>query len=319
MGVPNPAKYKRSLGLNYNNTHAMDNDGLWMGKSVKRVLVEKFNLGHMEQGRQRIISYKVHDRIRPPEREWFFKENTHEATFTQEEYDTLLSVLKRDTRVTKDSGELHLYAGFLRCPDCKKAMRRKARGEHVYYVCRTHEEKSKLECTRHTIKESVLSELVLHSIQAQITQIEALAELVDEIMGSPFINTQSVRIEQMLKDRYKELSKVNKISDGLYFDWKSGDIEYDDYIRMKTRLAEQKTALETAIGNLEEEQCRQSKGVTTESAALADFLKYKNITTLDRAVLTSLIKTIYIHEGKGITIEFNYVDEMKRVTEVNLI
>ncbi|MDR0991775.1 MAG: recombinase family protein, partial [Ruminococcus sp.] len=109
MGIPSPAAYKQSLGWKYYNTNIKKSDGLWDGEKVKRVLIDKVNLGHMVQGRNRIVSYKVHDQIRVPENEWIIKENTHEPTFTQGEYETLMSLLRRDTRNANTERKVHLF------------------------------------------------------------------------------------------------------------------------------------------------------------------------------------------------------------------
>lgn len=103
LGIPNPTAYKRGKGWNYCNPNVSKNDGLWTGSTVRRILLDKVNLGHMIQGKQRVVSYKVHDKVSVPEDEWFIKENTHEATFTQEEYDTLSRMLAKDTRTQMEN------------------------------------------------------------------------------------------------------------------------------------------------------------------------------------------------------------------------
>jgi hypothetical protein len=315
LGIPNPTAYKQSLGWKYNNPNTKDNDGLWTGSTVRRMLLAKVNLGHMEQGKQRVVSYKVHDKVAVPEDEWFFKENTHEPTFTQEEYGTLERLLLRDTRTANDKRTVYLFSGFMKCADCGKALQRKPAGEYLYYVCRTYTEKSKTRCTRHTIRESILKQLVFEAVKEQVLLVESLASLVDEINNAPTVDTQSKRIEKMLKEKRRELSKTKALSDGLYVDWKSGDITREDYRRMKDRFEEQINGLIETIAHLEEEQRLMGQGVNTESSLFTAFLKYKNIQELDRSILIELVDKIYVHEGKKITIDFRYADDMRRILE----
>ena len=47
MGIPNPTAYKRQKGWNYVNPMAKANDGLWCGTTVRRMMLDKVNLGHM--------------------------------------------------------------------------------------------------------------------------------------------------------------------------------------------------------------------------------------------------------------------------------
>ncbi|MDR0974587.1 MAG: recombinase family protein, partial [Ruminococcus sp.] len=138
LGVPNPTSYKLRKGWNYCNPNSDLNDGLWTGQTVKRVLLDKVNLGHMVQGKQRVVSYKVHDKVAVPEDEWIVKENTHEPTFTQDEYNRVERLLLRDTRTANGSRTLHLFSGFMRCFDCDKALERRCAKGYVYYACRTY-------------------------------------------------------------------------------------------------------------------------------------------------------------------------------------
>ncbi|MCL2300146.1 MAG: recombinase family protein [Firmicutes bacterium] len=313
LGIPNPSTYKRSKGWNYQNPHGMTNDGLWVGCTIRRIMLEPVNLGHMVQGRQRVVSYKVHDMVKVPEEDWFICENTHEPTFTQEQYDTLARLLQRDTRTPNDSRTVHLFGGFLKCRDCGKAMRRKPSQNNVYYVCRTYNEKGR--CTRHSIREDELTSAVLAAVQAQVSLLESLREIIDQINLSPTANTQSQRIAKLLKEKSRELEKVKQLSDGLYVDWKSGDITREDYQRMKARFEAQKEQLGTAIVNLEEEQRLMGQGVDSGCEIFEAFLKYKNVRQIDRTMLIELIDTVHVHEGREFTIDFLFTDELERILE----
>lgn len=315
LGIPNPTAYKASLGMNYNNPNSKENDGLWTPVAVKRILIDKVNLGHMVQGRQRVVSYKVHDRVTVPEDEWFIKENTHEPTFTQEEYDTALRLLARDTRTPNGGKKVHLFSGFLKCYDCHKALQRSSAKGNVYYACRTYKEKSKDKCTKHSIREDVLENAVLATIQAQIALLDNLTDIIDQINKRPAVNTQSGRIEKLLTERSKELEKAQALLDGLYVDWKCGEISYDSYRRMKAKYEEQIEKTAAVIKNLEEEKHQMGVGVKSDDDVFAEFRKYQNIQRLDRGILVELVDTIYVHENSEITIVFRFQDELLRIAD----
>jgi len=315
MGVPNPTAYKHSKGWQYCNPKSHMNDGLWSGTAVRRVLLDQINLGHMVQGKQRVVSYKVHDKVAVPEDEWYIVKNTHDPTFAQEEYDDIARVLQRDTRTPNGERTVHLFSGFMRCRDCNKALRRKGSRGNVYYVCRTNDEKSKTRCGRHSIRTDILEEAVLTAIQSQIALVESLAELVDKVNRAPSINTQSERIEKMLKEKNRELTKTQAIADGLYFDQKSGMINMTDYRRLKAKCDEQIQQLGEAIRNLEAEQHQMMQGVDREDEVFVVFRKYRNARKLERSLLLELIDTIYVHEDKTLTIVFRYIDVIDRIVE----
>ena len=52
----------------------------------------------MVQGKQRVISYKVHKAIATPESEWFIVENTHEPIIDKVTFEMAQSLSQRDTR-----------------------------------------------------------------------------------------------------------------------------------------------------------------------------------------------------------------------------
>uniref|UniRef100_UPI003FED6A43 DUF4368 domain-containing protein n=1 Tax=Candidatus Fimivicinus sp. TaxID=3056640 RepID=UPI003FED6A43 len=58
------------------------------------------------------------------------------------------------------------------------------------------------------------------------------------------------------------------------------------------------------------------QGITNDNPYLEAFLKYRNIQSLDRGILVELVKNIYVHEDKSITIEFNFADEYQRILDV---
>jgi len=315
LGIPNPTAYKQSKGYSYQNPHAQNNDGLWVGSTIRRVMLDQMNLGHMVQGKQRVVSYKVHDRISVPEDEWFIVRDTHAATFTDEEYANIMRLLQRDTRVPNGERQVHLFSGFMRCYDCNKALHRKTSSDKSYYFCRTYAEKSKDKCTKHSIREDILESAVLSAIQRQVALLESLSIIVDRINQAPTVNTQSARIEKLLHEKARELEKTQARCDGLYDDWKNGDITQDAYRRLKVRYEEKEVQLSAAIAKLEEEQWHMGQGIDSGSEMFTAYLKYRNVQQLDRNVLVELIDTIYVHEGKEITIDFRFDDELERVQE----
>jgi len=98
-------------------------------------------------------------------------------------------------------------------------------------------------------------------------------------------------------------------------DWKNGDITKEDYRRMKASFDEKADALRAAVENIKDEINTLAKGVNADDPFLTAFLKYKNITELNRGIVVELINTVYVHEDGQITIEFAFDDELKRVLD----
>lgn len=314
-GLPSPAVYKQLKGMNYHNPNAQDGKGLWSHRTIDQILHNESYLGHMVQGRHKVKSYKIHTIVPIPKEDWYVVEDTHEPIIDKATFDLAQTILQRDTRVAPNKRQVYTFSGFLKCADCGKGMtRRNCRG-YVYYACKTYVHYSHDLCTRHSLKNEDLEKAVLEIIQTQIALVETLAQAIEEINQAPTIRTTSNRVNAQLKLRTQELEKTIRLKDGLYLDWKSGDISRDDYHRMKQSFEEKEQTLRQVIAELQEEAEDMSKGISSDDPYLTTFLKYKNIKTLNRGIIVDLIKCIYVHEGGGITIDFNFADQHRRIIE----
>ena len=88
---------------------------------------------------------------------------------------------------------------------------------------------------------------VLAAIRRQISLSGCFDQVADCIDKMPSGKTDSQKLEDLLKLRKKELDRVIRIMDGLYGDWKGGDISRDEYVRLKAKYSAQERQLETAM------------------------------------------------------------------------
>ena len=313
MGEPNPAAYKRKKGMKYQNPNSGINDGLWSASTVNKILQNAMYIGVMVQGKYRVISYKVHTQISVPEDEWFVVPNTHEAIIDKETFDKAQSLHERDTRTANGQKEVHLFSGFVRCADCKKAMHRKKARDIAYYFCRTYTDKKV--CTKHTIRQDYLESAILKTLQKQIELADTLSEEIVRINNAPVVQRESKRLVHSLKTAEKQLSGYNDAADSLYFDWKSGEISKDEYRHLKSKTTEQIQQLEQNIAYLKEEMQVMADGIDVDDPYLTSFLKHRNIQKLNRGILVELIDTIWVHEGGEITVDFNFADQYQRIVD----
>lgn len=315
LGIPNPAVYKRQKGLRFCNPQLERNDGLWNEKTVRDILLNQMYIGNMVQGRQKVISYKVHDRVRTDEKDWYIVENTHEAIIDRATFDKAQSLHQRDTRVPPNRKKVYLFSGFVRCADCKKAMTRKVAKNNVYYCCATYSRQSKTACTKHTVREEVLEKTVLIAIQKQIALVADLTEIIEEIQNAPVMHAASKRIDRLLASKQKELEKLTVVTDNLYMDWRTGEIDKAEYRRIKEKMETQFAQVQQVIANLQKEKEVLTKGTRENAPYLATFLTYQNIAHLERGILVELVRAIDVHKNGQITIEFAFADQHRRVLE----
>lgn len=129
------------------------------------------------------------------------------------------------------------------------------------------------------------------------------------------MHTESLRLSAMLEQRKKEFERVSGLLDGLYMDWKNGDITRDQYRRMKEKFEEQARQLQETIDHIKNECDTMAQGIGSDEPYLSIFLKHRNIKTLSRGLLVELVKTIYVHADGSIEIEFNFADQYRRIVE----
>ncbi|MCI8607786.1 MAG: recombinase family protein [Hungatella sp.] len=308
LGVLNPAAYKKSKGSHFFCPQGEKNDGLWSASSVAAILKNQMYTGTMVQGRQKVISYKVHKRQAVPKEDWYMVPNTHEPVIEAGLFEKAEELRRRDTRTAPDKRNVYLLSGFVRCADCKKAMTRQKTKDMVYYYCRTYREKSKQVCTKHSIKEEVIVKAALKAVQAQISLIDSGDRIWEELNRPDKINSGTGRFDAMLNLKGRELKRVTAISDGLYGDWKNGDISREEYVRLKAKYAEQAKQIRSAMEHIWGERQAAERDGSGREARVTEFLRERNVRELDRGLVAALIKNIYIHEGGEITIEFNFAD-----------
>ena len=309
MGIPNPTLYKRQKGLNYNSR--ADNDGLWSDRTVRRILQNQMYIGNMVQGVNRTVNYKVHECRSVPREEWIVVENTHEPIIDRETFDKAQSLFKRNIHSCKADRKMDLFAGFVFCADCGKAMHKKVNthtyGVYRYYKCSTKQKKSPGACTNHTIRIDRLEQAVLAYIRTMIDvalDYDAVAEQVKQNSRGK----ENDYIKRTLAVQKKEREKCLKASAELYPDWKSGVVTQEEYRRIRVNLNEKLKKLDAAIDNLEATQSQLNGESETLNSFAEHFMKHRNISELSRPVLVELIDKILIHEGGVITIKVKFAD-----------
>ena len=319
MGIPNPSAYKRQCGLNYKHP-AGQLDSAWPDSSVKRVLKNRLYVGDMVQNKNRTKSYKVQVSVAVPEENWVIVPNTHAAIIDREKFETVQQLLMRDTRTSPGINHVSIFAGYIRCADCLRAMGKKSvaqsYGKYHYYVCQTFRKAGRNLCTKHTIREKLLYDAVLATIQSQIDLAVSMDQLVNDLKSQNVRAAKSSRLEKMLQLKEEEYEKVSRCRIDLYPDWKAGILSRDEYLSLKAKIGEQLEQIEIAIANIKEEISKYQSAPVSENKFISSFLRYRNIQVLTREVIVELIEMIYVHEGGTITIQFKYQDEYQRLLDL---
>lgn len=314
-GVMCPSVYKQSQGLKYKCPNGQTQP-MWSTITISNMLKNPVYVGDMAQGRNRVKSYKIHKIEAVPEKDWIVVPNTHEPIIDREAFEKVKQLLKRDTRTSPKQKQLYLFSGFLRCADCGRAMSRIASKKlYVYYQCGTYKSLSKKACTMHSIKSTRLEAAVLYAIRQQVHLAVSYSAIVSKINLAPLKKSQSIRLNELITAKEKELTKIMRYKQALYQDWKDGHITHNDYRHMSEDYEQQNEAIGTVIANLKKERDELENGIDTENPFLATFRKYENIDKLTREILIELVDHIKVYEGGDISIRFKFADELRRIIQ----
>lgn len=321
MGVLNPTAYKQKvLGQNYVNSFNMEGNTLWCDTTVSHILKNEMYTGTLIQGKKKMISYKVHKQVDVPKENWIVVKNNHEPIIDMETFEKVQDIIKRDTRVKGDgTGEVSLFAGYIRCADCLRAMNKKSTNNKIktyyYYVCNTYRKKKEGACTKHTIRSDYLEKIVLESIKLQIDLALEMEKMIQKINKSPTRNLYNANIEKLIQSKINELERTKKLKKAVYEDWKLGAITQEEYFEYKTSYENDTINIEENIKYLQEEKKKYEEQILGDNSWIDSLKQKRNITTLTRDIIVELIDCVYIHEGGNITIKFKFADEYNRILE----
>lgn len=315
QGVPTPTRYKKEQGLKFSNPHQLPESAAWSPRTVAAILANQVYLGHMVQGKQEVVSYKIHAKRPIPPENWVIVRDTHAPIIDKQIFEKAQALHKKDTRTPNQALTLHLMSGFVRCWDCKRALQRNAntKGSHVYYKCRSYGDKGPAACTSHSIREDVLIRAVLEALKGQIALIDHIQGLVEKINQAPLACNKSARISARLKSSKQELAKTRRLSQELYIDFKTKQlISEEQYRELQVRFTKEDARLQEIIRNLEAGQKALLERPSPEDPSLTRFIQSQNISQLSRGLLVELVDTVWLHEDKSLTIDFTFADPYQK-------
>ena len=172
-GYPNPTKYKQDAGLNFKNSSANNDYGLWNKTTVKRILKNEMYIGNMVQGKRKKVNYKSKKIVSTSKDQWIRAENTHDPIIEKGIFDEVQRRISERQRSTGE-GQAHIFSTKVRCADCGSAMNKVTafRGNerlYSYLRCKIYATAAnKNLCTSHAIRLDILQDTVTERLRVYI-------------------------------------------------------------------------------------------------------------------------------------------------------
>ena len=311
-GVLSPMEYKKDRGLPHpTGGYADHEESKWSPKTVIRILHDETYTGALVQGRQGTLNYKIKDLIDKPETEWKRTENAHEAVIGKEEFNLAQKIMRLDTRTAPGGDKVYVFSGILICGCCGARMTRKAvpykSGKYHYYYCPTTKKRGCANAPN--LKETELSECILESVKAHISNVASLESIIAGNDGQQLIESLANQYRAQIGENENQLEQIGGFKSALYENMISGILSKDDYKILKARYNADETRLHDAIValNIQLDDTLAGKGERLKWTE--HFKQFDGLTEIDRSIVINLIQSIRVVNKTELTITFNYQSE----------
>ena len=313
-GILCPAEYKKVNGENYKNCNRLESTTYWSYSTINSILHREMYVGNMVQGTK-------HQRMRSkqkkmPKEEWIIVENTHEPIIDKATWEKAQSLLQKRTRELDLETNKNIFAGFVKCGDCGRAMTknmwRRADGSKTYSLyCGTYKRNGKQYCTPHTLPMAVLEDIVLGDLKAIVDSVDNLKELVQ---SQSFTASKVKRIADTELSKIKaELGRVKRLKKSIYEDYREELISKEEFLSYREDYLKKEELYSKQIEALEEKKKDNVTEDVFETPWLKRLLELKDIETLDRDIVVEMISEIKVYENRKIKITYNFGNELEHL------
>ena len=313
-GILCPAEYKKVNGENYKNCNRLESTTYWSYSTINSILHREMYVGNMVQGTK-------HQRMRSkqkkmPKEEWIIVENTHEPIIDKATWEKAQSLLQKRTRELDLETNKNIFAGFVKCGDCGRAMTknmwRRADGSKTYSLyCGTYKRNGKQYCTPHTLPMAVLEDIVLGDLKAIVDSVDNLKELVQ---SQSFTASKVKRIADTELSKIKaELGRVKRLKKSIYEDYREELISKEEFLSYREDYLKKEELYSKQIEALEEKKKDNVTEDVFETPWLKRLLELKDIETLDRDIVVEMISELKVYENRKIKITYNFGNELEHL------
>ena len=295
--IPCPSDYKRMMGMKYANGKRLQETCYWTYSTVHKILRNEAYIGNMVSNRS--VRATMHGKAKAANKsEWIVVEGTHEPIISRELWAAVQAVIAKNTRSIDFEGHVGLFAGFLRCGDCGRALTKTTWRGRTAYSCGSYHRYGFTACTSHYIKEGDLCAIVLNDLNRIIAEVEDLKELAER-SGS---QTPSAEREENRRKRLQAaLERVQRLKRGAYEDYLDKLLSREEFLRYKADYDAQEAALARQLAERREDAEAALRRPWVES-----LVQLGRLESLDRATLAQTVEVIRVFEGKRIEITYRF-------------
>ena len=230
----------------------------WVADTVSGILDKQEYCGDTVNFRTTSKSFKLKKRLDRPQEDWHIFPNTHSAIIDRETF-ALVQELRQHRRRPTKSGIVSMFSGLLYCADCGEklyySVTNNYKREQAYFFCSAYRKNSDV-CSAHYIREKVVEQLVLESMQRVLWYVQSYEKLFAQKQLKEFGEKQKKELAEKRRELDKAKLRVREI-DGiiqkLYEDNATGKISDERFATMSMSLENEQSELKDRIPALENE------------------------------------------------------------------
>ena len=252
--VPTPTEHWGNIGRNCSKPPAVPYN--WCSATVADILSKQEYCGDTINFRSTTKSFKNKKKIDRPPEEWQIFKNTHPAIIDREVFALVQELRKHRRRPTK-SGIVSPFSGLLYCADCGEklyySVTNNYKREQAYFFCSSYRKNSEV-CSAHYIREKVVEQIVLESMQRILLNVQAL----EKEFARKQMDCYTEDKKKQLAAKHRELSKAKKriaeidaLIQKIYEDNASGKLSDERYATLSLSYEEEQKTLKAAVPELQ--------------------------------------------------------------------
>ena len=251
-----PTEYWNSIGRKCSKPPAIPYG--WVADTVSGILDKQEYCGDTVNFRTYRKSFKMKKKLDKPKDEWKVFPDTHPAIIDRETFE-LVQELRKNKRRPNRTGEVSMFSGLLYCADCGEklyySVTNNYKREQACFFCSAYRKNSDI-CSAHYIREKVVEQLVLESMQRVLWYVQSYEKLFAQRQLEEFGEKQKKELAEKRRELDKAKLRVREI-DGiiqkLYEDNATGKISDERFATMSVSLENEQSKLKDRIPALENE------------------------------------------------------------------
>jgi hypothetical protein len=166
------------------------------------------------------------------------------------------------------------------------------------------------------LKERDLTDSVLGSVKAHITNIASLETLLEGLDATRIARELADRLIEQVAENEGRLDKIRRYKAALFENMMNGNLSKGEHRELKTKYSADADTLVSANDRLKNEieavlSCKHERMAWTRH-----FTKFESLNTLDRRTVIHLIHSVRVLSKTEIEINFNYQLEYKNAVEL---